>query len=36
MSDLYDNVPGGSLKLKGGSGITNKIKKYLFYTHSVL
>ncbi|CAG8488930.1 19198_t:CDS:2 [Rhizophagus irregularis] len=26
MSDLYDNVPGGSLKLKGGSGITNKIK----------
>jgi hypothetical protein len=34
MSDLYDNVPGGSLKLKGGVGV----KKYLleiyffFYT----
>jgi hypothetical protein len=33
MSDLYDNVPGGSLKLKGGSGIPNKIKKYfVLYT----
>ncbi|GBC01306.1 hypothetical protein RclHR1_04130022 [Rhizophagus clarus] len=27
MSDLYDNVPGGSLKLKGSSGVPNKIKK---------
>jgi len=27
MSDLYDNVPGGSLKLKGSSGNPNKIKK---------
>jgi len=27
MSDLYDEVPGGSLKLKGGPGIKKKKKK---------